>query len=310
LELTWITFPAIVVVVSALAYWASARAKGTDLRVNQVDVVDVDVPARLVRGASFADVYSPENRDYDVTIAPRPVKGSGSMPAGTETLVSWFASPGTGPRGMGGGGRSLGFGAEPYRYGPDGRAESLEGVRIPIWSTKAFSARWFAPTEGAEPVIESDLSPQGVDRLNGTVTNRLGVELKGAVLAFNRRVYYNLGDLAPGESRQVELTQDRSLAGYLKDLVPDYDRRPPSATIDRAALMRAILFRESDTSGATPWPSRPLHGLDLTGQLLLDRPMLVAEVDRPMSELTLGEASPGRVEDRTTLIRVILPLKR
>ncbi|HWE35061.1 MAG TPA: hypothetical protein VG406_00700, partial [Isosphaeraceae bacterium] len=255
MELTWITFPAIVLVVSAAAYWAAYKAKGTELRVNQVDVVDVDVPGKLVRGASFVNVFSPENRDYDVAIVPKPLQGSGPMPPGTETRVSWFAAPDMGLRGMRGGGRALGFGAEPYRYTPDGRAERLEGVRIPIWSTKAFTSRWFAPADGAEPIIESDLAPLGTDRLSGTVTNRLGVELKGAVLAFDRRIYYNLGTLAPGESKQVELTQDRNISGHLKDLVPEYfaaSGRSQAAPIGRYALMQAILFRDSDTSGTAP----------------------------------------------------------
>ncbi|HEY2156035.1 MAG TPA: hypothetical protein VGH33_10430, partial [Isosphaeraceae bacterium] len=123
MELTWITFPAIVLVVSAAAYWAAYKAKGTELRVNQVDVVDVDVPGKLVRGASFVNVFSPENRDYDVAIVPRPLQGSGPMPPGTEIRTSWFAAPDMGLRGMRGGGRALGFGAEQYRYKPDGRAE-------------------------------------------------------------------------------------------------------------------------------------------------------------------------------------------
>ena len=314
MEFTWITFPLIVVVVSGAAYWAAYRAKGTELRVNQVDVVDVDLPSKLVRGASFVNVFSPQNRDYDVAIVPKPVQGTGSMPPGTETRLSWFAAPGMGLRGMGGGGRSLGFGAEGYRYSPDGRAEGLKGVRIPIWSTKAFTARWFAPLGADEPIIESDLSPLGLDRLNGTVTNRLGVPLKDAVLAFGKRVYYKIGTLGPGESRQVELTPDRNLSGHLSDLLPAYfsNTRNPSAPIDRYALMQAILFRESDTSGTNPLPSRPLHDLDLTGQLQLDRPMLVAEIDRPMTELNLGAGvspSPSK-GDRTTLIRVILPLKQ
>ncbi len=313
MEMTWITFPAIVLVVSAAAYWAAYRAKGTELRVNQVDVVDVDVPGKLVRGASFVNVFSPENRDYDVAIVPKPLQEAGSMPPGTEVRVSWFAAPDMGLRGMRGGGRALGFGAEPYYYRPDGRAERLEGVRIPIWSTKAFSGRWFAPADGAEPIIESDLAALGTDRLSGTVTNRTGVELKGAVLAFDRRIYYNLGTLAPGESKQVELTQDRNIAGHLKDLVPDYfnaSSRSQSAPIDRYALMQAILFRDSDTSGTTPLPSRSLHDLDLTGQLQLGRPMLMAEVERPMTELSLGTSKPPSTEDRTTILRVILPLKR
>ena len=42
MELTWITFPTIVVTVSLLAYYAAYLFKGNDLLVNQVDVVDVD----------------------------------------------------------------------------------------------------------------------------------------------------------------------------------------------------------------------------------------------------------------------------
>lgn len=310
MEFTWITFPLIVLVVSGAAYWAAYRAKGTELRVNQVDVVDVDIPAKRVRGASFVNVFSPSNRDYDVAVTPKSVRGDGPSPPGTETRISWFASPDMGLRGMGGGGRALGFGAEGYRYAPDGRAERLERVRIPIWSTKAFTARWTAPLGGDEPIIESDLIPLGLDRLSGTIANRTGVALKGAVLAFNKRVYYNLGTIEPGESRQVELTQDRNLSGHLNDLLASYttsSTRGPDQ-IDRYALMQAILFHESDTAGTNPLPSRPLHELDLTGQLLLDRPMLVAEVDRPLTGLDLGEGvTPDRGE-RTTVLRVLLPL--
>ena len=42
MELTWITFPTIVVTVSLLAYYAAYLLKGNDLLVNKVDVVDVD----------------------------------------------------------------------------------------------------------------------------------------------------------------------------------------------------------------------------------------------------------------------------
>ena len=43
MELTWITFPTIVVTVSLLAYYAAYVVKGTDLRVNKIDVVDIDL---------------------------------------------------------------------------------------------------------------------------------------------------------------------------------------------------------------------------------------------------------------------------
>ncbi len=46
--------------------------------------------------------------------------------------------------------------------------------------------------------------PVGTDRLSGTVTNRLGVPLEDAILAFGKQVYI-LGTLAPGATVRVEL---------------------------------------------------------------------------------------------------------
>ena len=133
------------------------------------------------------------------------------------------------------------------------------------------------------------------------------------MLAFDRRIYYNLGTLAPGETKQVELTQDRNIAGHLKDLVPEYfaDLRPLPVGADRplSDLMQAILLPRQRHLGHGPrCRAGPLHDLDLTGQLQLGRPMLVAEIERPMTELGLGtlEVPPDRSDDH---LRVILPLK-
>ncbi len=70
--------------------------------------------------------------------------GPPRLPAGTEVLLSWFGVPEPGFGGMGGSGR-MSFGAGGYAYEPAGGAESLAGVRVPIWSTKCLTARWFGP---------------------------------------------------------------------------------------------------------------------------------------------------------------------
>ncbi len=125
----------------------------------------------------------------------------------------------------------------------------------------------------------------GTDRLAGTVTNNLTVPLEDAILAFGKQVYL-LGTLAPGATVKVELKGDRNLSGYLKDQQPNYmsDRFSNSdARINRADLMFAIMFHDSESTLASErvLANDPLHDLDLTGQLALKRPMLVARVDRP-----------------------------
>ena len=324
MEMTWVTFPLIVLSVSLVAYFAAYAVKGRALRVNKVDVVDVDTASGRARGSTFVNMFSPQNRDYDVRVVPvaldaGPTNLKGAelesesdgaravLPADTEVLLTWLGVPEPGFGGMGGQSR-IGLAAGGYESAPAGSSEELKGVRVPIWSTKLLTARWFGP---APNVAEADLIPVGTDRLSGTVTNRLGVPLKDAIVAFNRHVYI-LGTLAAGETRKVELAQDRQLSGLLRsrygEAVPD-----PSETgsrIDRADLMLALMFHDSQspTSTERTLPSLPLRYLDLTGQLALDRPMLVGRVDRPGTRLILGNAPVPPQAEQTTMVRVILPL--
>src|SRR5207302_6643174 len=41
LELTWITFPVVVLTISIAAYFAAYYLKGNDLKINKVDLVDL-----------------------------------------------------------------------------------------------------------------------------------------------------------------------------------------------------------------------------------------------------------------------------
>lgn len=315
MELTWITFPTIVVAVSLLAYLAAYRIKGTDLRVNQIDVVDVDLVRKVTRGTSWLNLFSPQNRDYSIEVVPRPL---GTDPdrvdptPGTDVTVSWFAAPEAGLRGMNTRGQGVGFAGSGYSYGPPGRAERLDDVRIGIWSTKGVLARWFGPAPRADALLDVDLVPVGTDRLAGVITNRMGVALKDAIVCFNKQVYYQVGTIEPGATVQVDATLNRTLGNQLQSLRPTFipaaQYNPNPGAINRANLVREMMFHDSDASGQETIPSRVHRELDLTGQLALDRPMLVAQVDRPGAELKLGNA-PGAIRaDRTTVLRLILPL--
>jgi hypothetical protein len=321
MELTWITFPTIVVAVSLAAYYAAYLLKGNDLLVNQVDVIDVDQPDGLVRGWTWASVFSPQNRDYNLRAIPLPLDrdapqalpseaGEPRAPAGTEVLMSWFSSPEDQFGAMGSSSRRFSFAAGGYAYQPSGGFEMLENVRIPIWSTKGITARWFGP---GPHLVDSDLQDVGSDRLAGTVTNRLDTPLEDAILAFGKEVYL-LEAVAPGETVRLG-ANDRHLSGYLKDLQRKYLDEPagnPDFRINRAALMLAVMFHDSESTLASDrvLSNDPLHDVDLSGQLALERPMLAARIKRPGSRLVLEDPpSPPKV-DQTTMIRIILPLRK
>lgn len=327
MELTWITFPLIVSAVSLLAYTAAYRLKGNDLLINKVDAIDVDQVSGMARGRSWATLFSPQNRDYDLAFVPAAIDSGDEVSAtvlqsadgpprpepGVEVVSSWFGVPESQFGGMGGSGNRFAFSGGGYAYAPAGGLERLERVRIPIWSTKTLSARWYGP---ARPVMESDLALSGFDRLSGTVTNLQTYPLTDAVLAFDKRAYL-LGDLAPGQTMRVELQPDRSLSGELKAREPKYmsgvaTGDGSAATLNRGDLILASMFHEAEsrrTGKEQPLGNSVLHDLDLTGQLALQRPMLVARIKRPAAQLAIGNAPDEPKVEQSTILRVILPLK-
>jgi hypothetical protein len=326
MELTWVTFPTIVVTVSLLAYYAAYFVKGTDLRVNKIDIVDVDLEQNTARGTSWINMFSPQNRDYSIAVIPisperepltDPKAPPPTLAAGTDILLSWFAAPENGLRGMNTRGQGLGFGGG-YSYGPVGKAEELDDVRVGIWSTKGFLARWSGPAPASNILLESDLQPIGPGRLGGTITNRLPIPLKNTIVAFEKQVYYQIGTVGPGETIEINETNDRflprSLASFLQDnrrnFMPANSYMNGNESIDRVDLIREMMFHDSDTSGLESIPSRTHHELDLSGQLALGRPMLVATIDRPGTQLVLKDTTAEAKTDQTTLLRVILPLKK
>ena len=98
MELTWVTFPALVILFCVGAYVLACRSKGDQLRVNQVDIVDIDVESGQLRGTSWANVFSPAMQRYDLTF--RPSGSDGTRAGDPEVLVSWLGLPGEGLGGM------------------------------------------------------------------------------------------------------------------------------------------------------------------------------------------------------------------
>ncbi len=323
MELTWITFPTIVVTVSLLAYYAAYVVKGTDLRVNKIDVVDIDLEAKAARGTSWINLFSPQNRDYSVSVVPvspdRDPKAVTTPPPGTEVLLTWFGAPEGGLRGMNTRGQGgMGFGGGGYSYAPIGKAEELEDVRVGIWSTKGFVARWSGPAPASGTIVDVDLQTVGTDRLAGTITNRLPVAMKDTIVVLGKQVYYKIGTIEPGETFEIgnssDRSLDRSLVEFLKEnrrnFVPVNYYMNQNENINRIDLIREMMFHDSDMSGQESIPSRTHHELDLSGQLALGRPMLVATIDRPGTQLVLKDNTNEAKIEQTTLLRVIMPIKK
>jgi hypothetical protein len=320
MELTWITFPLIVVLVSIAAYVAAYAVKGTDLRVNKVDVLDVDAKSGIMRGTTWSTIFSPQNRDYTVSVIPTPLdrdakaEPPAKLSAGTQLLITWFGAADS--RFVSGNANRLNLSGSGYNYDPLGQAEQLRNMRVPIWSTKSITARWLTPP--TNPVVQSDLVPTNSNRVDGTITNLTKRTFRNAVLIVGKQVYDRLGDIAPGASVRIDnATRARPLPGYLEEhgksfqqFLQTYNQynndEGAAAAMQRPDLLRTVMFFDASGNKAGIL-NTPLHDLDLSGQLALDRPMLLAEIDGPACALRLEGSSANTKFEQSTLLRVILP---
>jgi hypothetical protein len=313
LELTWVTFPLVVIAVSAVAYFAAYALKGNDLKINKVDVVDVDLGGQRLYGQTWFTVFSPRIENYTIGVEPSP-QWTPIPPDKTarDTMVGWM--------GQARSGRSSLF-RRTYRYynGPvDGTmafAIGLEQVPIQVWSTKAFSGSWAAPYDPKAPPIAHTLRhPAGdPDKLTGRITHYLdGVTLQDAHLIYMGNVV-DLGDLTAGADKSV-LSQKtglqqasqwlQSAANDVATNVNQYNVRGARQQTTGPSNFNAlsVMFHEiTDGNRTTSLRNASLRDLDQSWRVRADNrdeAILVAKIivpEGPAEPTATSAASPSRL---------------
>jgi hypothetical protein len=194
LELTWVTFPTIVLAVSAAAYFTAYHLKGSELRVNKVDLVDVDLQTQRAYGRAWFSVFSPRIQKYTVGVEPAAPAWAAPPDGGPpDAVMSWFGVPKQGRQSL--------F-RHSYDYAP--QAAGLRGVPIQVWTTKGFQANWQAALDKDKPPVENRLRhpPGRPDDLIGSVTSHLPAPLEDVLLIYKGEAAW-LGTLLPDTPRTL-----------------------------------------------------------------------------------------------------------
>jgi hypothetical protein len=217
LELTWVTFPATVLLVSVTAYLIAYWVKGDDLHIKKVDLVEIDLHDNTATGMTWFALFSPRIQNFTVGVEPAPpwvapptdddlpIRSWTAKPQATpnrpihSTTVAVFSAPEAGRRAA-----SSALYSQPYDYTDS--ATGLEKVPIPVWATRSFTASWTAPLPKEKPPVEASLRlprPGGGEPLPlGEITNNLPVALQSVGLFYHNE-WFDLGTLEPGETRSV-----------------------------------------------------------------------------------------------------------
>ena len=201
MEATWITFPLIVIATSIAAYWLAHYLKGDQLRINQLEIVDIDAASGACRGVMWTELFSPRAERYNLTVLPKLPDGT-PLDAGTvgadQTLVAWMGLPGAGLSGMqGSGAQGGGWFSSRYEFSP--RLMEIDGLPVQVWSTKSLTARWDGK---AQTGIEAELTPTD-DLVVGRITNTWDAALHDCRLLYGTWAW-RLGELEPNQSIEID----------------------------------------------------------------------------------------------------------
>lgn len=311
MELTWITFPLIVLTVSAGAYFLAFWLKGDQVRVNQVDVVDINLDSGLVRGSSWMNTFSPRVQSLNLGVTP--ILPGGGDDSKAERIVSWLGIPGVGLGGMSSQFGSSSLWSSGYAFSP--QLDMMLGVPIQVWSTKAFTARWRAFEQGT---MDASLEWSDDSLLVGEITSHIEGPLEDTILFASNRAY-DLGTIEPDlpvlitpentwrqlstrinqEISETE-TEYNQFYGWVQDLsVPE-------------AMLWMMFYDAAEVSNSTGWepPMNHYHGfIDLSNLLETNHAILLCRTQREGVDFTDGEQILDGPQDRRwTYYRFVIPL--
>lgn len=321
MELTWLTFPLLVALTTFGVYRVARALKGDELRVNQIDVIDVDA-AGNVRGTTIANIFSPKMAAFDLAL--RPAIAVNAAPQNPRAFLSGFALQPSALVGESDRTAIAPLSADSYRYAAP--LDRVGGLPIHIWSSKSIAAIWYA---AAPAPIASDLRRGADGQLQGELRVTADLALQDCWLVDNNFVA-RLGDIAPGAAISIGPRAGTSWSTLNTQL--SYQRRvkkspgkedvgivgtqwdPESA--DVREIVRQILFYDA-AGGAnyTRAANGALRRLDLSPRRDLGEAIFVGYVkssaEQDATEFQNGhEPLRGAGDQRWTVLRVLLPISK
>lgn len=183
--LTWITFPIYVLFFSCLIYYIGFQLRAGDSEFNELQVVDVFPRGdkAVLRGRSYASIYSPSNKRYPL---------AGEQPFAT--LRGEFM-------------HTFGGGENTSRAMLVQRGNNFVAeVSVPVWTSQLYVGDWLEPSDvPIEMTTTRDGSGWQIE-----AENNLDRKLSGARAVIDGRVYI-IGDLPSHQTKRLRLETNQGV---------------------------------------------------------------------------------------------------
>lgn len=333
--LTWVTFPGSVVLFCVAAILLAGASRSDRAKMNRVDLVDIDATSGHARGASWANLYSPENARYSLSYyQPNPIF-SEDAPTATGCRLSWFGLSGSALGGMEPKTLTPTLWDEPYRMqNPPSPPVTLEAVPLEVAGTKSFTARWWNKLP-VETLPESHLvEREGIP--HGEIHYPLPFSIEQSLLIYGEYAI-PLGRVEPGQTVTVDFQRIRHNLNLLVTGSSDVFKQEQhlerkggtynQKVTEPSYILRAMLFyRAAGGPRFTGLHHTYQEFIDLSDLLPAGRAVLVGTIVPPkeasessteyvpdldcrkeFSAEKSPRALPGK---RDRLLRVVLPVTR
>jgi hypothetical protein len=306
---TWLTFPLVVVAAIATAMYFKTQVHGRGVRLNQAEIIDIDLGTQTLRGTAWCHLYSPQTGRYSAKLALQ------CPPALTpQTPQGWLAYQGLPGDGLGGlESRQPALASRPDYYVqlPEAAA-GLESLVITTSSTKSLAACWWSQTRLS---TDHQLRLDRFGLLTGEFRQPLPVELTECLLAHGEKLY-RLGTLRPGQvvrlseldplNLEARLTQRR--IEQTKDVSTPWEQD----SVDVPRIVQMLMFhtaaRGTSYTGLT---HRYQPQLDLSEHIRLGQAVLVGRCATPVLALHTPADQPlvpAHHAQYWTWFRLVIPV--
>lgn len=320
-RVTWITFPALIVVATVLSANLAHFWNGSARRINQLNLVNVDVATATCHQKLWTNVYSPVTGRNSVlvrsSISGVPSSVHSSWAGVAETSFGGMLRP-----------SGLVLGRADYRQSLDG---PIQGLPLFQWSSKPLFTEIHSPVDH---LVDADLQTTGAGRLTGTLTHRFPSPIEDWFIIHGNRVYRQMKQredsktlpLAPRQVWRVEQPNvfQREVRAFLTGETATSKQREGSKfsdviqrhavydplSRDPVEILRTLTFyHDAGGSEYTTLTNNILDSEDLSHLLKLGRAVLFGRLNSPTAVIQVdGQATePDR---ELTFLRLVLPVKK
>ena len=286
-----------------------SRLRPDEIRVNSVQIIDIDLASKQATGHFWSHVYSGRARQVNLSMQ--------STAPESDALLDWQGLPG---RGLGGITSQLNtdLGMPAYVIEHTIGGSEFQQVGIPTSGTKCVSAAWHQKIEVENQTTLKEIP--GIDQLEGSVVNPLSVDLRDCMLFYHHWYYSMPSRVLPGQSIRVSFeTIPKDLQRRLngRRVVEGSEQITPWNPSERNSVPRLLemlmFYKAASGPNYTALFHRYQAHLDFSNLLSLDRAILIGRMDQPLVSLNVdGDAStPSATQDMDqTWVRLVFPVEQ